>query len=666
MVRSEIDEAVNFVEEEIGPKRAESLKYYRGDPFGNEEDGRSQVVSRVLREAVGDTLPSLMRVFFGSDRAVEFVPFGPEDVAQAEQATDYINYIILQDNPGVQVFHSAFKDSLYQIGGVVKFWKDDAVEVSYHDFTELEDAAVGALLSEKGVELVEASSRFQDEQTAGQLLAMGFEPPQVHDVRIKRVQTRPRFRIKAVPGEEFIISRNASSIDDARLVAHRCLLPFSEVVAMGYDPDLVEEHIYHADDFLNSQQAYERRSDLGGMWSDDTKNPSERPVLYTEAWVRVDVDGDNLAEMRKFCCLGEQYEIVNGDGLGEPTDNMRPFVDFCPDPEPHLFFGSDLAEQTKDLQLLESNIWRRMLDSLADAIYPRTVMVEGQADMDTVTNTETGAVVVEYAPGMVRELVKPFVGKEAFPMLEQVQREKDRRIGQRNTSLDADALQSTTKLAVNAQVQAAAQRVELIARLYAEIGMKRLFKGLLRLVTKHQDKPRMVRLRNEFVEVDPRVWNANMDVTVNVGLGNGLTEERVMVLQQVLAVQREALAQLGPNNPLVGFGHVRNTLGKILEQSGYKDTTQFFKPVPLDYEPPPPEPQPTPEELLAQVEMQKLAAKQQEEAAKMDLERDKLLADIEIRVMDINAKYGANLDTNMVKYAIEQNKLKAKDKPAEA
>jgi hypothetical protein len=659
IVRSEVEDAVFFVEEEISPKRAESLEYYRGDAFGNEEDGRSQVVARVLRQAVGDTLPSLMRVFFGSDRAVEFVPNGPEDTAISEQATDYINHIILRDNPGVEVFHTAFKDSLYQINGIVKYWKDDAVEVSYHDFTDLDDAAIGALMSEEGVEIVEASSRFQDEEAAGQMMAMGMQPPQVHDVRIKRVRSEPRFRIKAVPGEEFIISRDASTIDDARVVGHRALLPFSEVVAMGYDPDLVEGHIHHSDTFQDSEQAYTRRQDQGGYYGDDTKNPSERRVLYTEVWLRIDADGDNLAEMRKFCCIGDSYEIVNGE-MGEPVDNVRPFVSFCPDPEPHLFFGSDLAEQTKDLQLLESNIWRRMLDSLGDSIYPRTVMVEGQADIDTVQNTETGAIVIEYAPGMVREMVKPFVGKEAFPMLEQVQKEKDRRIGMRNTALDADALQSTTKLAVNAQVQAAAQRVELIARLYAESGMRRLFKGLLRLVTKHQNQPRMVRLRNEWVPVDPRVWDANMDVTVNVGLGNGLMEERVQVLQQVLGVQREVLSQLGPSNPMVGFGHVRNTLGKILEQSGYKDTTQFFKPVPLDFEPPPPEPKPTPEELLAQIEREKTMANRENDMMKADLERDKLLADIELRVMEINAKHNAQYTTNMVKYAIEQNKLKAK------
>lgn len=664
IVRAEIEDAVMFVEEEIGPKRAESLKFYRGEPFGNEEDGRSQVVSRVLREAVGDTLPSLMRTFFGAERAVEYLPKEQEDVPQAEQATDYINHIILQDNPGVQVFHSVFKDSLYQISGIVKYWKDDKVEVSYHDFTELDDSALGLLLTEEGVEPVEISSRFADEESAGQMMAQGIEPPQIHDVTIKRVRKEARFRIKEVPGEEFIISRGASSIDDARLVAHRTLLPFADVVAMGYDPEVVEGHIYHSDVFADSQGAYERRQAEGGYYSDDTRNPSMRPVLYTEAWVRIDVDGDDLAEMRKFCCLGDSHEIVNGDGMGEPVDPLRPFVDFCPDPEPHLFFGSDLAEQTKDLQLLKSNIWRRLNDSAADSIYPRTVVLDGQADMDTVLNTEQGAVVVEYVQGAVRELVKPFIGKEMFPMLEYVDSEVDKRIGKHNMALDADALQSTTKLAVNAQVQAAAARVELIARLYAEIGMKRLFKGLLRLVTQHQDKPRMVRLRNEFVEVDPRVWNSNMDVTVNVGLGNGLTDERLAVLREVLAVQREALAQLGPSNPLVGIGHVRNTLAKILEQSGFKDTSQFFKPVPLDYEPPPPEPKPTPEELLAQVEMEKMRAEMQVDSAKLDLDRDKLLADIELRAAEIEKKYQATVDTNRIKLAIEQNKLQKE--PAEA
>ena len=347
IVSREINDAVQFVEEEIGPRRAESLRYYRGDPMGNEEDGRSQVVSRVLREAVGDTLPSLMRTFFGSERAVEYLPNNAEDVQAAEQATDYVNHIILQDNPGVQIFHSVFKDSLYQISGIVKYWKDDSVEVTYHDFTDLEDSALGLLLTDEGVEPVSISSRFADEQSAGQMIAMGMEPPQVHDVQIKRVLRKPRFRIKAVPGEEFIISRGASSIDDARIVGHRCLLPFADVVAMGYPPELVEQHIHHSDAFNDSEQAYERRQDQGGLFSDDTLNPSMRPVLYTESWIRVDVDGDELAEMRKFCTLGDSHEIVNGDGLGEPVDNMRPFVDFCPDPSRTCSSGPILRSRRK-------------------------------------------------------------------------------------------------------------------------------------------------------------------------------------------------------------------------------------------------------------------------------------------------------------------------------
>ena len=644
IVKTEIDDAVTFLEEEIGPRRAQALRYYRGDRLGNEEEGRSKVISRVLREAVGDTVPSLMRVFFGGQRAVEFVPTGPEDVAAAEQASDFINHVVLVDNPGVRIFHDVFKDSLYQVCGIVKYWKTDKIEVSYHDFTEKSQAEIGYITSEPGVEVTKLEQVGEDS----------------YDRQVKRVHKTPRFRIQDVPGEEFLIDRAAIDIDTARFVAHRALLPFHELVAMGYDPELLESHIHHSARFEDSQATYTRYEDQGGYWRDDSKNPDERRILYTESWIRVDADEDGLSELRKFCSLGENHEIVNGDGLGEPATE-RPFVAFTPDPEPHLFFGSDLHDQTSDMQEIKSNVLRRILDSLSDAIHSRTVMLEGEADYETVANTEVGAIVIEYKPGAVRELVKPFVGKEAFPMLEYLDGEVDKRIGNHNMALRADTLQSTTKDAVNAQATAAEARKELIATLYAE-GMKRLYSGLLRLSIRHMDKPRMVRMRGQFVEVDPKSWNANMDTTANVGLGHGSEQHKIQTLMETLAAQKEALQTMGPSNPLVGFGHVRNTLSKLLELQGFKDSTQFFKALGLDYEPPPQEPQPSDAEILAGVEREKVGAQTMEAGAKLELERDKALADAWLKAKEIEAKYpGVKIDMNDLHTVISTDRFSESD-----
>lgn len=656
IVRTEIEDSTEFCEEEVGHRRAESIKYYRGDPLGNEEDGRSQVVVRVVREAVLDTLASLIDVFFGSERAVEFVPEGPEDVAMAEQATEYVNWIVLRDNPGVQIFHSAFKDSLFNLCGVIKYWRDEKIEVTYHSFTELTDAGLGGLQSEQGVEVLEVNSRFADPETAGALIGRGIQPPQLHDVEIRRTARDFRVRIADVPPEEVLIDRQAATIDGARYFGHRRMAPFHELVAMGYDPKVLEQHISHSDKFEDAHEVWTRYDRQGGYWRDDTKNDAERRVLYVESYLRIDIDDDGIAELRKFCSVGEGHEIINGDGFGEPVTE-RPFAAFCPDPEPHLFFGSDLAENTKDLQEIQTALLRGALDSMGGSLFPRTVVLEGEANIEDVLNTEQGSVVREYTQGAVRELVKPYIGNEALKIMRYVDEEKRRRVGTHNMALDSDALQSTTKTAVDAQRSDALLRKQLIARLYAEIGMTRLFKGILRLITKHQDRPRMIRLRNEFVEVDPREWNASMDVTVNVGLGHGLMEDRMNSLREVAAVQKEIIAQMGPNNPLVSLGQASATVTRMLELAGWKDTGQFINKLPADFQLPMPEPGPSDAELLAQVEREKAGVEAMEGAAKLELDRDKLLADILLRAEEIKAKYKTSVDVARIKASIETDRL---------
>jgi hypothetical protein len=335
----------------------------------------------------------------------------------------------------------------------------------------------------------------------------------------------------------------------------------------------------------------------------------------------------------------------------------RPFAAFCPDPEPHMFFGDDLADMTKDIQRIRTNVTRAMLDSLALSIYPRTGVVEGQVNIEDVLNTEMGAVVRMTTPGAVIPFAHDFVGGQALVIIDHLKAERDARLGLHNMAMDADSLQSTTKAAVTAQERAATANLKMIARLYAETGFKRLMKGLLRLVVAHQDQPRMVRLRNTWVQVDPRAWNADMDVSVNVGLGQGMAEDRIAALQMVKQTQEQILQTLGPNNPLCDLGQYRLTLAKLLELAGYKDPSQFFKAIPPGFQVETPPPQPSPEQLLAQVEMQKIHADMATDAARLDLDRDKAHADILLRAREIEAKYATAVDVAQIKATIEQDRI---------
>ncbi len=660
IIASEMNAAVQFIEMDIGPDRAESTKYYRGDPLGNEEEGRSQIVTRDVRDAVRQVLPSLIEVFLGSERATEFVPKMPEDVQEAEWATDYILHIITNENPGVEIFYSWFKDSLYNKVGIVKWWKDDSKKVTYHNFSGLDDVALGLILQEKDVELVNVTST-PVAAMAGIAMMHGMQPPMTHDGTVRRTTKGKDFKFACVPPEEFLIDRNARSIEDASYVGHRTLKSYTDLVALGLDPQLVEDNVNGGRASLTtSTEVTERYRDQGGQYPYLSQNPGEQKALYTESYVRMDVDGDGISELRKFCTLGEGQDVVNGNGFGEPVDE-RPFAALCPDPEPHLFFGNDLADMTKDLQRIGTNVLRAVLDSLSLTIYPRAGVVEGQVNMEDALNTEMGALVRMNAPGMYQPFATEFVGAAALPILDLLKSERDSRIGIHNMSLDADALQSTTKSAVDAQTRAATQNIRMIARMYAETGVKQLMKGLLRLVVAHQDKPLTIRLRNQWVQIDPCSWNADMDLSVNVGLGYGMTEDRVAVLQEIKTTQEAIIQQYGPSNPLVGLDQYRNALAKLMELGGFKDASSYFKAVPPGWQPPPQQPKPSPEELLANVEMQKIKADMAVDSARLDLDRDKALADILLRADEINVKYGTQVNVAQIRQTIQTDQLARAD-----
>jgi hypothetical protein len=661
IISSEITDAISFIDEEIGDERAKATEYYKGEPFGDEEEGRSQVVSMDVRDTIQAILPSIMRIFFGPKRVVEYTPEGPEDVANAEQATDYVDFITKRDNPGFTILYSTFKDALVRKTGVIKYWWDESVEVKAESFSGLDEDQMILLTQDPDVEI--AAIREVEAGMMGQIGQMMGMMPKTYDVDIKRRVKRGRVKIEALPPEEFLIDRRAKSLDDAMFVAHRRMMTVSELVAMGYDYDLVVEQAGDQYDF-DTNVEYQTRNPAAIVRGAVNDDPAGRYVLYIEGYAKVDYDGDGIAELRKICTIGSSHKIIANEVI-----DQRPFADFCPDPEPHTFFGMSIADVVMDIQKIKSSIMRNMLDSLAQSIHPRTTIVEGQANLDDVLNNEVGAVIRMRAPGMVMPLATPFVGKEAFPMLDYMDSVRENRTGisKAAAGLDADALQSTTKAAVAATVSAAHQHIELIARIFAETGMRRLFRGILKLIVENQDKPRMVRLRNEFVPIDPRSWDAGMDVAVNVGIGDGTIEERINVLINVAEKQELILKELGLSNDLVTLGQYRNTLAKILELAGHKDVNQFFQPMPLDYRPEPPPPRPTPEEVLAQVQAEAIKADIQKKAADLELQREKMMREDDrerdrietdrfIKLRDLELKYNARIDEALLNMELERDR----------
>jgi len=688
IITQDLTDAVSYVDSDLSPTRAKGTEYYRGDLFGNEVEGNSKVVAMEVRDTVSAMLPSLMRVFFNAENVVEFVPRGPEDVKSAQQATDYVNYIFQNDNPGFMTTYALFKDSLVRKCGIAKYWWEDNTRVHIDEYTGLDDQTLQVLMQEPDAEVKIVVSYPDPDVDEAQLTAvdpmtgapMVLPAPMVHDVQVKRITKDGRINVMAVPPEELLLDRRARSFEDATIIAHRQMATVADLMAMGYDQDEVEENISTND--LDENDEYLARQPLSTTFgANDAANPMMRRVLYIEAYARVDYDGDGIAELRKVCCMGSGFKVVRN----LPASYI-PFVDFPCDPEPHTspLEAMSIFDITRDLQEIKSEILRNTLDSLAQSIHPRTGVVEGQVNIDDVLNNETGAIIRMRAPGMVQPFTTPFVGQAAFPMLDYMDQVREDRTGMSKAAmgLNADALQSSTKAAVAATISASQGRIELTARILAE-GMKKLFKGILFLVTTHQDKARMVRMRNEWVAIDPRHWDAGMDATINIALGNGDTNERMQALMMILAKQEQILQQLGPTNPLVTPQQFSNTLRKIVELSGFKDASSYFNDIPADYVPPAPPQKPSAEELLAQVQAESIRADIQKKAAELelkrqqmvledDLKRDQMAQDLYLKKYELELKYNSQISAaeinaaqNIDREAIRQQAALAQQQAAQ-
>ena len=671
LVGTELTDATSFVDAELSPVRARAIQYYRGEPFGNEEEGRSQVVSTDVRDTIAGIMPSLMKIFYGSKQIVHFSPKNAEDVPAAEQATDYVNYIFNNDNNGFLTLHSAFKDALRGALGIIKYVWEEKVEVKTEYYSGLDESALTVLLSEPNVvgsaimSMDDPSYQPPVDPMTGQpavdpATGMPAPAPKIYDVELKREYKDGRVRVEAIPPEEFLIDRRARSVEDATLVAHRRMMRVSDLVALGYNEEEVSSQmgVYELDtnDEYIARNPYAQSYGPGGTQDD-------KRVLYCEAYVRVDYDKDGISELRKVCTIGPGYKMV----MNEPCSHA-PFALFCPDPEPHALIGLSMFDYTADLQKIKSAILRNMLDSLSLAIHPRVGVVEGQANMDDVLNTEVGGVIRMRQAGAVQPFSVPFVGQAAFPMLSYLDEVRETRTGMSKASmgLQADALQSTTRAAVAATVSAAQQHLELIARIFSETGMRALFKGILKLVTENQDRPRVVRLRNQWVPIDPRSWNSDMDVEVDIALGAGTEEQKIAVLNSIAQKQEQIMQTMGPQNPLVSPQQYRNTLVKLSEASGYRNSDEFFSnPATMPPQPPPPPPPPDPAQILAEVEKQKIMADIQNKQAELELKRqamlleddrarDKQEADIMLRAYEVQLKYGTSVDTETLRAMMER------------
>lgn len=668
-LRGDVEDAVSFIDSDIAPERTRATNFYHARPFGDEEDGRSQIVMPVVRDTVRATLPPLMRIFYSGRRVVEFVGTNEQSAQLADEITETVNYVFNRQNPGFKIVHDAAKDALIRkVGWITWFW-DDSIKVTAQVYTGVSqdelDALEGSLTDEEELEIIEATQVGETQPVPGHVGMDGSEIPAIeplpiysYKIRVVRKKKQGKVTVLNVPPEEVIVDRHARCIDSARLIGRRCFKTKGELVAEGVSPEILKnvEALTGSLDFNQERLARQPSGSVVGTQAD---TPDQEMVLVCDLFYRVDFDGDGISELRHIITVGDEYHVVSNEYANEVQ-----LAALCPDPEPHVVFGLSQADSTMDLQILESHLTRDMFDSLKSSIFPRTAYVEGQVNADDVLNTEIGAAIRMRQPGMVQPIVTPFVGEQAMPIIEWLDTVRERRTGisKHAASIDAKALQSTNQLAVNAAVTGAQQQVELIARTFAETGLKRVFMGILRLLQQHQRQEFMVSIDGRPQKVDPRNWVVEGEFEVIVGVGNGYREEQAALIQLLLQQQSNALQILGPNNPIVSLQHIYNSQKRALQIAGIRDIQSFWS-NPADYvEPPPEPPKPSPEEVIAQAQMAIEAGKLELEQLKAvlddDFRRDELETETALKAAEIQSRWGAELDMAAVKAMIERDRLK--------
>ncbi len=566
---AEIDNAIGFIESETTDDRRKALEYYNRYEYGNEVEGRSQIVTGEVAEVVDGALPQLLRIFTQSDEIVRFEPKGPGDEEKAKQATEYVNWVMNRDNDGVLLMHNWFKDALLQKNGIVKVYWDEKIDVSKEKYQNLTQDEVAMLLNDPEVEVV--NQKTTEIAPAG-IDEMGMMIPPIfsYDVKLKKTKKTGKVIVENVPPEEFLISKKARTIADAPFVAHRRLATRSELTAMGFDKDIIENLPTYAD--LTYNQENVARFDQGEQPSDQASlDFSMQEIEVMEVYIKVDFDGDGIAELRKITYAGTEI-------LDNEEADFVPFCSVCPIPMPHKFFGHSLADRAVDLQLIKSTVTRQILDNLYMTNSPRMGVVEGQVNLDDLLTVTANGIVRMKNTQAIIPLTVPPTASQSFPLLEYLDSVQAKRTGvsDQMNGLSPDVLQNSTATAVAMMQSSAANKVELIARVFAETGVKDLFQKILQLLCKYQDKERIVRLRGKYVSIDPREWTNGFDISINVGLGTGNKQEQMAMIAMVLGKQEEILKTVGINNPLVSLTNYRQTLGRFIEAAGFKDSNEFF------------------------------------------------------------------------------------------
>jgi hypothetical protein len=633
VVDGEINNSLGRYDTLLSSARLKAMQYYNGDKVGAlqppESEGRSTVVSMDVSDTIEWIMPSLIRIFTSGDKAVEFQPRGMEDVLAATQATEWCNYVFYSQNEGFIILHDWFKDALLQKLGIVKTWWDTSTDITLEDYNNVTLDELALVAHDDSVQIADKTDNGDG----------------TFNVKLRKTSKSSHVCIENVPPEEFLVSRKARSSQRLFSCTHRVQKTVSELRQMGYS---------NVDDLMSdeggaefSQESIERESDTNEYVNQATATQSldktMRFVWVTETYLQVDFNGDGIAEWRKVVKCGKVM-LLNEEVDGHPFDLLTPIK------IPHKLIGKSVADLVMDLQEIKTALTRQIIDNMYLQNNGRVYVNESAGvNIDDLLDNRVGGIVRGKSANGIEPIVTPPLSPMSLALLNYVDQVKQGRTGVSGTfqGLDANEINKTAT-GVNALMNAAQARIELIARIFAETGVKGLFKKILKLSAQYQDEQQVMRLTNKFVPVDPRAWKTQFDMTVNVGIGTGNKDQIASHVMGLMQIQEKAMQN---GIPIVSPKQVYNAAAKYAINVGFRNPEEFF--IDPDSEQgqqmaqqsaqAKPDPKMMEVQTKAQIEGQKIASDQQIAAGDQQLKKYEIDTGAQVELV----KHHANLQQEL-------------------
>ena len=652
-----VEEAINFMWSEFEDTWAKAERYYAGECDLPTEEGRSDAVKTEVRDVIRAILPNIMRILYQARKPVEYLPSHIKHAAFIDQQSLFVEQQFKACG-GYKIFYNAVLQAAKLKVGPIKTWHEEEPMPEYFEFSALTEDEVETLKNQDDLEVTEV----EDHPKLGE---DGF-------FNVKGYKYHPfgKIVIEDFPIYEFFVSRNANSLENARVHGHHRSITVAEAIEMGLEYDnWADLQGTDPEQQYAAQSSRARRGYQTDASDEGSEDLLQKKILLTEVYCKYDLNGDGVEERYCFVLGGTNHKYITHYEIEDYCIDL-----VCLDPQPYTCIGRSIAELLFEMQDNETFLLRAILDNAAMSNNPRIAGDPTRVDFDDVMNNATGAPIRTSGEQRLQIVDIPFTAQSLLPFLQYMEQSTETRVGvtKAATGLDPDALQSTDKEAVRNTISLSQGQAELMARNAVETGLIGVFKKLLKLSIRHMNRYQVVRTRGLILPVDLTTFNPDLAAEPNVGLGTASHEEKLQTLQFILQQQEKLVGAFGMDNPFTSLSQMYNTLEDIVDLGGLKDPGRYFSVVtqqmeeriaqgqmaqrnaaqqqatqqqPMDpsrallmSEDKKAQARLAEAQLRAQLDMRELAAKKEEHQDSMDLKRDQLVQDRIIKLRELQAE----------------------------